>query len=407
MSSPALRGRRGWARHLADRTAAAVAAAPGRRIPDLSGLPPLLADSGTFATLRDRLGGSGPRGRHVGLASVPHGAKTYLAAALALVAGERICWIARDAEIGDRVAEELAAWLGDPAAVAVLEPRTALAYERSELVPDETAARVAALSAWRGGGAAILVASVQALLQHTIRPEDLPVEPQTLRPGSRVAQTALLAELLELGYDPVLEVAGKGEVARWGGLIDVFPPSADLPIRIELFGDEIESLRRFDPTDQRSVGPASEVILLPASEFLLPTGDSELRQRLAATLRSATATARLPERLAADLERLAGPARAGAPLQADHAGIRGSGARSRAADVGDAAEVWAPLLAPATGLDHVASDALLVLDEPGDVAEAAGFLWRQAVAVSPRRPPRRPRHPSPRAAPRGAGPGRT
>ncbi|HEX5240145.1 MAG TPA: transcription-repair coupling factor, partial [Candidatus Limnocylindrales bacterium] len=51
---------------------------------------------------------------------------------------------------------------------------------------------------------------------------------------------------------------------------------------------------------------------------------------------------------------------------------------SRAADVGDAAEVWAPLLAPATGLDHVPSGALLVLDEPGDVAEAAAFLWRQA-----------------------------
>ena len=92
-------------------------------------------------------------GRHAGITSVPHGAKSYLAAALALVAGERICWVARDSEIGDRVAEELAAWVGDPAAVAVLEPRTALAYERSELVADETAARVAALAAWRSGRA--------------------------------------------------------------------------------------------------------------------------------------------------------------------------------------------------------------------------------------------------------------
>ncbi len=83
-------------------------------------------------------------------------------------------WIARDAEIGDRVAEELGAWLGDAAAVAVLEPRTALAYERSELVADETAARVAALAAWRSGRARVLVASVQALLQHTIAPDDLP-----------------------------------------------------------------------------------------------------------------------------------------------------------------------------------------------------------------------------------------
>ena len=118
----------------------------------------------------------------------PTGRRRYLAAALALApAGERFVWIARDAEIGDRVAEELAAWLGDPAAVAILEPRTALAYERSELIADETAARVAALAAWRSGRARVLVASVQALLQHTIAPADLPDAPRELRPGARLA----------------------------------------------------------------------------------------------------------------------------------------------------------------------------------------------------------------------------
>ncbi|MEZ0239555.1 MAG: hypothetical protein ACAH65_02040, partial [Chloroflexota bacterium] len=158
----------------APKPAAAPAAARkggGQRIPDLSALPPLLAATGTLTALRERLGVPDDErrtGRHVGLVAVPHGAKTYLAAALALVAGgERLVWIARDAEIGDRVAEEFAAWSGDPEAVAVLEPRTSLAYERSELIADETAARVAALAAWRSGRARILVASVQALLQHT------------------------------------------------------------------------------------------------------------------------------------------------------------------------------------------------------------------------------------------------
>src|SRR4051812_44629146 len=158
----------------------------GQRIPDLSALTPLLAATGTFASLRDRLAPTGDarRGRHVGLVAIPHGAKSYLAAALALGgAGERVVWIARDAEIGDRVAEELGAWLGDPAAVVVLEPRTALAYERSELVADETAARVAALAAWRAGSAPILVASVQALLPHTIRPHDPPAPPPPPRLG--------------------------------------------------------------------------------------------------------------------------------------------------------------------------------------------------------------------------------
>ena len=254
----------------------------GHRLPDLSALPPLLAGTGSFATIRERLGSPGDVGRvgrHAGVVAVPHGAKSYLAAALAL--DERIVWIGRDAEIGDRVAEELQAWLGDPSKVAVLDPRTALAYERSELVADETAARVAALAAWRQGRARVLVASVQALLQHTIAPGDLPDDAREIRVGGRLHQDALLRDLFHLGYSPVTEVAGRGEFARRGGIVDVFPPSMDLPIRIEFFGDEIDSLRAFDPTDQRTTGKVEHAVLLPASEFLLPTtGVAAIRERL-------------------------------------------------------------------------------------------------------------------------------
>jgi transcription-repair coupling factor (superfamily II helicase) len=350
--------------------AGASATRAGRRVPDLAALPRLLHDTGSFASLRERLGPAtepGMHGRHVGLTTVPHGAKTYLAAALALAAdGERLCWVARDAEIGDRVAEELGAWLGDPGLVAVLEPRTSLAYERSELVPDETAARVAALAAWRAGRARVLVASVQALVQATIAPADLPTEPRALRSGTRIGLDALLAELLDRGYTPVLEVAGRGELARRGGIVDVFPPSAALPVRIEFFGDEIESLRAFDPTDQRSVGAVQELALLPATEFLLPPeGVDAVRARLGRL------ASRLPERLALDLARFAG-----ASTSVDRAAPHPADGRALAA--GDAAEVWSRLVAPSTGLDHLDPSTLFVLDEPGDLAEAAEFLWRQA-----------------------------
>jgi transcription-repair coupling factor (superfamily II helicase) len=353
----------------------------GHRLPDLSALPPLLAATGSFAALRERLGppaaaASAPAGtatgaaarrtgtrHHAGVVAVPHGAKTFLVAALAME--ERLVWVSRDAEIGDRVAEELQAWLGDPGSVVVLDPRTALAYERSELVADETAARVAALAAWRSGRARVLVASVQALLQHTIAPDDLPATPRVLDVGARLHQDALLRELFELGYSPVLEVAGRGEFARRGGIVDVFPPSMDLPIRLEFFGDEIDSLRAFDPTDQRATGRLERAVLLPASEFLLPDGGTAaIRDSLGRMARA------LSDRLAADLARFEGAA--ADPLRPLVAGA------SRAVAVGDAAEVWAAQLAPATGLDHVDPSAVLVLDEPGDIAEAAAFLWRQA-----------------------------
>ena len=366
------------ARRAATAAAASATAAKkgsGHRLPDLSGLPPLLVRTGSFESLLERLGpsvgeGSKPdRGRHAGLASVPHGAKSYLAAALARAAtGERLVWIARDAEIGDRVAEELGIWLGDPAAVVVLEPRTALAYERGELVADETAARVAALAAWRSGRARVMVAGVQSLLQHTIAPDDVPAAPREIAPGARLYQDALLHDLFDLGYAPVSEVGGRGEFARRGGIVDVFPPSMPLPIRIEFFGDEIDSLRAFDPTDQRTVHTVDRIVLLPASEFLIPHGGAaSIRERLGRL------ASRLPERLATDLARFEGE---GDP--ADPTARSRNVSETRAVAVGDAAEVWAPHLAPATALDHVGAGTLLLLDEPGDIAEAAEFLWRQA-----------------------------
>ena len=109
-------------------------------------------------------------------------------------------------------------------------------------------------------------------------------------------------------------------------------------------------------------------MLLPASEFLLPAGGAAaIRDRLG------RAAARLPERLAADLARFEG-------ADDDRLGRRPAAASddARAMAVGDAAEVWAAHLAPATGLDHLGPGTLLVLDEPGDIAEAAEFLWRQA-----------------------------
>src|SRR4029079_5143353 len=207
-----------------------------------------------------------------------------------------------------------------------------LAYERSELVPDETAARVAALAAWRGGAARVLVASVQALLQATLGPDDLPAELRTLKSGTRIGMDALLAELFERGYAPVLEVAGRGECARRGGIGDVFPPSAPLPVRIEFFGDEIDSLRAFDPTDQRSVGPLEGAVLLPAAESPQPHGGAA-----ALVERLGRAASRLPERLATDLARFeAGAAFAPSTSPASDRDHEGDG---RALAVGDAAEV--------------------------------------------------------------------
>jgi transcription-repair coupling factor (superfamily II helicase) len=355
-----LRGRRGRDRQSAvgERPRSRPRPAPTgeRRGPaDLSILPALLAATVELQSLASRLstppGGVGRDRRHVTYGAVPHGAKTFLAAALSVATGQRLVWIARDAEIADRVAEELAAWAG-PSAVVTLEARTALAYERSELVRDETAARVAALSRWHAGGARVLVAGVQALVQRSLPVADLEGQPLVVGPGIRIAQERLLRDLVDLGYESVPEVAGRGEFARRGGIVDCFPPGQPLPVRLEWFGDEVESVRAFDPTDQRGVGPLESVALVPAGEFRLPAEVEERRALFAARL--GRIVTRLPERLAADHERLI-----------------------ETGQLGDVAEIWSGVLATAYGLDHVA-DAIVIIDEPDEVEAAFDALQAQA-----------------------------
>ncbi len=356
-SSVRIRGRSTRDRRIAAEVAelhqAAVSPTGRSRLPDLSALSALLAQSAEIGALVDRFrtvreGRIGQNLRHVTYGQMPHGAKSFLAAALVKASGERLVWVARDAEIADRVAEELAAWLGGPETVVTLEPRTSLAYERSELIRDESAARVAALATWRSGRPMVLVASVQALFQRTLNADDIPEQPLLLKTGQRMSQERVLRELIDLGYEPLPEVAGRGEFARRGGIVDVFPAGQPLPVRIEWFGDQVESLRAFDPANQRGVRPVEEIQLLPANEFLLGgDGPQRLHQALG------TAAKRLPPDLAADLVRL------------------------EQGQLADAAEIWAGHLAPSTGLDHI-GDATWLIDEPGDVAASSDFLWTQA-----------------------------
>ena len=160
----------------------------GHRLPDLSALPPLLARDrhlrgAARAARRQRPARAGTGRRTIATCRTPRRPRLDPARREELPGrGARARRRTASDSSGSRGTRRSAtAWRrssargsGDPAAVVTLEPRTALAYERSELVADETAARVATLAAWRGGRARVLVAGVQALLQHTISPADLP-----------------------------------------------------------------------------------------------------------------------------------------------------------------------------------------------------------------------------------------
>ncbi len=158
--------------------------------------------------------------------------------------------------------------------------RETMPFEAS--APSGTAVHQRLLTLWRLATAqapVAVVTSLRALLEHTIPPEELARRGRTLRAGDRLSWAETAAWLFDLGYEPVTEVSEPGTFSRRGGIIDIYPASAEQPARVELFGDEIETLRAFDPVTQRSQAPLEELIVLPAREFALEAAPA-LAERL-------------------------------------------------------------------------------------------------------------------------------
>ena len=109
----------------------------------------------------------------------------------------------------------------------------------------------------------IVVAGIRALLQR-LGPGAEHVEPVVVRPGQTLDAEVLLARLVAAGYRREELVEHRGEVARRGSIIDVFPSTADAPVRIDLWGDEVDRLTEFSVHDQRSTDPVEEAVIMPA-----------------------------------------------------------------------------------------------------------------------------------------------
>lgn len=113
----------------------------------------------------------------------------------------------------------------------------------------------------------VVVASVAALMQPTLRPEDLKQRTRRCGEGDTLNPLDLIEWLEDQGYEPEVQVTSKGEVALRGGIVDVWPLNSPWPVRLEFFGDELESLREFDPHTQVSRGRIMGISLPPAGEL--------------------------------------------------------------------------------------------------------------------------------------------
>ncbi|MFQ5886803.1 MAG: hypothetical protein ACE5II_06175, partial [Anaerolineae bacterium] len=157
-----------------------------------------------------------------------------------------------------------------------------LPYERIPWDRETIQGRLEALAAtvsdrgWGEGCAPLFVTTARGLAQKTIPRSTFLKGVHRLSLGEEVSRERLLSSWLRLAYEPVSMVEGPGTFSVRGGIIDIFPPGNVEPVRIELLGEEIESLRTFDPATQRSRGRLSSVTITVAREAL-PQGGDRLR----------------------------------------------------------------------------------------------------------------------------------
>jgi transcription-repair coupling factor (superfamily II helicase) len=209
------------------------------------------------------------------LAGVPSGFLPWLAADLARAAhgsgknGRAVAIVADEAAL--RGLAETAPLFAPDVEVLTLPGWDCLPYDRASPALRIMAERLATLSALqaRSDRPQLLVATASAATQRLLTPFRIRQLTRRMAKGERVEREALVGQLNALGYQRTDTVAEHGEYAVRGSLIDLFPAGEELALRLDFFGDEIDSIRRFDPADQRSTDNAEAFTLMPASEALL------------------------------------------------------------------------------------------------------------------------------------------
>ncbi len=143
-----------------------------------------------------------------------------------------------------------------------------LPYDRVSPKSDIESARLATLAALSKGieGAALIVTSIAAVLQRVPPRAAIAKASFTAKVGEEIARDALVSFLAGNGYARAGTVRDPGEFALRGGIVDLWPPGIEDPLRLDFFGETLDAIRKFDPVTQLSQGSVARIELLPASE---------------------------------------------------------------------------------------------------------------------------------------------
>ena len=204
------------------------------------------------------------------LSSVARGAQPLVLADLARAAKGRAVFIAPD-DAAMRSIAEAAGFFAPELEVIEFPAWDCLPYDRASPALSVSARRLAALHRLQGkaNGPQLLVTTTNAVLQRVLTPFRIRETVRLLKPGMEIGRESLIALLQRQGYGRTDTVVDAGEFAVRGSIFDIYPSGLEAGLRLDFFGDELETLRLFDPNTQRSTGTCEEHLLLPASEALL------------------------------------------------------------------------------------------------------------------------------------------
>ena len=223
------------------------------------------------------------------LAGVPDGYLPWLLADLSRAAPTRAVFIAAD-EAEMRSVAATAHYFAPELELVQFPAWDCLPYDRASPTLRIMAERLGALHRLQAKpkGTELVVTTANAATQRTLTPFRVRQLVAKLAPGERIGRDKLSELLTANGYVRTDTVHDQGEYAVRGGLVDLFPSGEEAALRLDFFGDEIESVRTFDPADQRTTGRVDGFTLLPASEVLLDDDSvkrfrSRYRERFGAT----------------------------------------------------------------------------------------------------------------------------
>ena len=264
-------------------------------------------------------------------------------------------------ESARKLHDRLFTWLGDDAPIFHFAESEDIPFER--YVPDLGAShqRLRALAALRGEIKGVkkplVVASIRAATQATLERAAFDSSTHLLSVRDRINLEAQVRQWLDMGYshEPTVEIPGT--ISRRGGILDIFPVSRDRPVRIELFDDEIETIRHFDPGTQRSTGKIRSITIPPARETLPRLASEDRVQELLGAMELIGTSEEAQRRIPSDLSQML----AGESL--------------------DEVSFYAGFFNLGNIFDYLSAESLMVVLRPGAIEEMSRSLDRRLVQL--------------------------